>query len=76
VKRRFFNDHNPPHFHVRYGSMRALIRIEDGRIIAGELPPTARRIVEEWARARRRELERNWQRAREKMPEGVAGPDD
>jgi hypothetical protein len=56
--------------------MRALIRIEDGRIIAGELPPTARRIVEEWARARRRELERNWRRAREKMPEGVAGPDD
>jgi hypothetical protein len=73
----FFNDHNPPHFHVRYGSARALIRIADGRIISGELPPTARRIVEEWTGARRAELEENWRRARAKMPlEKVAGPDD
>jgi hypothetical protein len=72
----FFNDYNPPHFRGRYGSTRALIRIADGRIISGELPPMARRIVEEWARARRGELEENWRRARARMPlEKVAGPD-
>jgi hypothetical protein len=54
-----------------------LIRIADGRIISGELPPMARRIVEDWTRARRAELEENWRRARARMPlEKVAGPDD
>jgi hypothetical protein len=37
----FYSDHNPPHFHARYGRARALVRISDGEIISGELPPTA-----------------------------------
>jgi hypothetical protein len=27
----FYNDHPPPHFHVRYGGQRAVIAIEDLR---------------------------------------------
>ena len=30
----YFNDHNPPHFHARYGRARALVRISDGAIFA------------------------------------------
>jgi hypothetical protein len=72
----FFNDHNPPHFHARYGRAKALIRLSDGEIIAGDLPPTARLLVREWALARRAELEENWRRARSGEPlEKVAGPD-
>jgi len=37
----FFDDHNPPHFHARYNRAKSLIRIADGEIISGELPPTA-----------------------------------
>jgi hypothetical protein len=33
----FFNEHNPPHFHVKYGEYKALITIKDG-IITGTLP--------------------------------------
>jgi Domain of unknown function (DUF4160) len=29
--RMFFNDHDPPHFHVRYQQFRARVRIEDGQ---------------------------------------------
>lgn len=73
----FFNDHNPPHFHVRYGNAKALIRISDGQIISGELPPTARRMVEQWAASRRAELEENWRRARARRTlERIAGPDE
>ena len=73
----FFNDHNPPHFHARYGSAKAIIRISDGEIISGELPPTAQRLLKEWSLARRSELEENWRRARVQEPlEKVAGPDD
>jgi hypothetical protein len=72
----YFNDHNPPHFHARYGRARALVRIADGTIISGELPPTAQRLVRDWALARRAELEQNWQRARAgKRLERIAGPD-
>jgi hypothetical protein len=53
-----------------------VVRIRDGAIMSGELPPTAERIVRDWALARRRELEENWRRAQalEEL-ERVAGPD-
>ena len=73
----FFNDHNPPHFHARYGNAKALIRIADGQIISGELPPTARRMVEQWTELRRGELEENWKRAKARRSlERIAGPDE
>jgi hypothetical protein len=53
----FYGDHNPPHFRARYGRARALVRISDGKVISGELPPTATRLIRAWALARRRELE-------------------
>jgi hypothetical protein len=72
----FFNDHDPPPFHARYGRAKALFRIADGKMIAGELPPTAERFVHEWALARKPELEENWNRARSQRPlEKIAGPD-
>jgi Domain of unknown function (DUF4160) len=72
----FYDDHNPAHLHARYGRAKALIRISDGTMIAGELPPTATRMVREWTLARRQELEANWRRARSHLPlERVAGPD-
>jgi hypothetical protein len=72
----FYDDHNPPHLPARYGRARALVRLSDGEIIAGELPLTARRMVREWTLVRRAELEENWRRARAKRPlERIAGPD-
>ena len=34
----YYNDHEPPHFHARYGRAKAIVRLSDGEIIAGELP--------------------------------------
>jgi hypothetical protein len=73
----YYNDHEPPHFHARYGRSRAILRLADGAVISGELPPTAVRILRRWALARSNELHDNWQRARMHQPlEKVAGPDD
>ena len=73
----FYNDHSPPHLHARYGQAKAVVRLSDGVIIGGELPPVATRLVRDWTLARRAELEDNWRRARERLPlEKVAGPDD
>ena len=72
-----YDDHAPPHFHARYGGAKAMVRLSDGAIISGELPPTAARMVRQWALARRGELQDNWQRALVHQPlEKIAGPDD
>lgn len=57
-----------PHFHASYGEDEASIAIESIAVIAGELPPRARRLVAEWARAHQPELRDNWERARRHEP--------
>ena len=72
-----YDDHAPPHFHARYGGSKAMVRIADGTIMAGELPPTAARLVRQWALARSAELQDNWQRAVVHQDlEKIAGPDN
>lgn len=72
----FYDDHNPPHLHARYGRAKAVVRLSDGKVISGELPPLATKVVREWTLARRAELEENWKRAQTHQPlEKVAGPD-
>jgi len=34
----FFNDHNPPHFKVKYSEFEANVLIENGSILNGDLP--------------------------------------
>jgi len=43
---------------------RALLAIQDGRVIAGRLPNRAYRLAAEWAELHRAELLANWERAR------------
>lgn len=57
-----------PHFHARYGATEASVAIESLAVIAGSLPPRARRLVIEWAAARKVELLENWARARNHQP--------
>lgn len=61
----YFLDHEPPHFHARYAEHRAVIAIESGSLLVGDLPDRALRLVREWADLRRAELEADWARARE-----------
>ena len=62
------NHRGHPHFHARYGEAEASIDIESLAVIAGALPPRARRLVAEWAPAHRAELRENWERARRHQP--------
>ena len=55
----FINDHNPPHFHIRYDEYRAIIEIGSGKI-TGTLPPRAMKLVVEWLNLHREELYENW----------------
>lgn len=52
----YFDEHNPPHFHVRYNEHRAIIVIRDGNLLDGYLPARVRGLVEEWAELHSDEL--------------------
>ena len=56
----FFDEHNPPHFHARYGGEKAAIDIRTLHVLEGELPPRALRMVIEWAGQHQAELLEDW----------------
>ncbi|MBC8603382.1 DUF4160 domain-containing protein [Parabacteroides acidifaciens] len=57
----FVDDHNPPHFHVRYGDYQAIITIEKG-IVKGEIPGSVLKNVFCWMDLHKDELMANWMR--------------
>ncbi|MBI4925886.1 MAG: DUF4160 domain-containing protein [Bdellovibrio sp.] len=56
----FYNDHAPPHFHVRYNDFRAKLSIADLNVIEGQLPKRVLTLVLEWAFEHRAELMEDW----------------
>jgi hypothetical protein len=52
--------HHLPHFHVRYQDFKASIAIEDGRVLAGKLPPRQLKLVQAWVELHRDELLADW----------------
>ena len=65
----FYDDHNPPHFHARYGEHKAAIDIRSLNVLEGNLPGRALGMVVEWASQHQAELLANWDRARaEQVP--------
>ena len=68
----YYNDHAPPHFHVRYGQQKALIAIETLSVLEGNLKPRTLGLVIEWASQHQTELMNDWQLARQNAPlEGI-----
>ncbi|MGI9212059.1 MAG: DUF4160 domain-containing protein [Methylococcaceae bacterium] len=55
--------HHLPHFHVRYQSNKASIAIDDGRVLAGNLPPKQLKLVDAWLELHRDELFADWELA-------------
>lgn len=68
VIKMFFDDHEPPHFHVEYAEHQAVVSIETVALIGGTLPPRALGLVAEWAALRQEELREAWQRAKNLEP--------
>lgn len=60
----FFDEHNPPHFRVRYGGDKAAIDIRTLDVLEGELPRRALRMVVEWAGDHQAELLDDWELVR------------
>ncbi|MHB9075709.1 MAG: DUF4160 domain-containing protein [Desulfobaccales bacterium] len=72
----FYEDHNPPHFHARYGNDQAVIKIDDFMVLEGFLPPRALGLVVEWAARHKAELANNWRLAVTHQPLQKVAPLD
>lgn len=66
IIRMFHNEHNPPHFHAEYQGQAGVFDF-DGNMKTGSMrSKTARKLIRQWARLHREELERNWELAMSK----------
>ena len=60
----FYDDHNPPHFHARYGERKVAIEIKTLSVLEGEISPRALGLVMEWASLHKDELMEDWELAK------------
>lgn len=65
----FAKDHNPPHFHAKYGEYKGIFNIKTGELMEGELPKRALRLIEDWIELNRKELMENWESSQTDFPE-------
>lgn len=64
----YFDDHAPPHFHVKYAEHEGVISINTLELIEGDLPRRALALVLEWATLHRKELSADWDKAQKGLP--------
>lgn len=63
-----YDEHNPPHFHAKYGEYTASILINPIHLQAGHLPRQAWRLLQEWAEQHQAEIFEDWKLARSGNP--------
>ncbi len=61
----FYDDkkHHRPHIHANYGEYDAVIAIDDGEIIEGELARKKLKLVQAWVEIRKEDLMADWKLA-------------
>jgi len=64
----YYNEHNPPHFHIKYNEYRGIMSINDLKLIEGNLPKKVISLVLEWAFEHREELLENWNLSNLRLP--------
>jgi hypothetical protein len=72
-----YNDHAPPHVHIKYQrdvrSYRLEIRTRSWLKPGKELPLSLRKLVEAWVEAHEQELLEQWEHARNNQPVVIVG---
>ena len=60
-----YNDHEPPHFHARYGEQEVIVGIISG-MVTGQMSKRALHMLFEWMQTHQQDLMENWNLARER----------
>ncbi len=70
----YYSDHNPPHFHARYGEESVVVEINTFRILEGQISSRALGLIMEWAAQHKQELLEDWELARQGQPPKKIAP--
>ncbi len=60
IVKMYFREHGVPHFHAIYGEYVGVFDLATLKMIEGDLPARAKRLVLAWARKYRQELGEMW----------------
>lgn len=63
----YWNEHNPPHFHVEYGEEEGSIDIKQLKMTNGNLSRRALNMVLDWAELHQQELLDDWEMCQESL---------
>jgi len=63
----FWREHQPPHFHAKYGDDEVIIEIQTGKV-TGNILPRVLNMVHEWRELHKDELMADWKLAEENKP--------
>jgi len=60
--------HHLPHFHAEYGEFSAVIAIEDGEVMEGNLPKSKMKLLQAWLEIHREDVMADWNLAVQGLP--------
>ena len=70
----YYSDHNPPHFHARYGEESVVVEINTFRILEGQISSRALGLIMEWTAQHKQELLEDWELAKQGQPPRKIAP--
>ena len=59
----YWDDHNPAHFHAKYGEYEAVVEIKSG-IVSGKFSPRVLGLIQEWRILNEQALMEDWELCR------------
>jgi hypothetical protein len=63
----FWYEHNPPHFHAKYGEYEITVNIKN-QVVEGKFPRRALNLVLDWLELHKQELLEDWKLAEKGLP--------
>jgi hypothetical protein len=63
----FWREHQPPHFHAKYGDEEIIVEIESGKV-TGNVSQRALKMIEEWRINHKEDLMADWILAEQNKP--------
>lgn len=63
----YYDDHNPPHFHAEYAGKKAIVDIQEARVISGGLPVKQTKLIVAWCEIHKDELMQDWELSKDKQ---------
>ena len=71
ITKMYFKEHGTPHFHAIYGEFNGVFEIRTLKMIEGDLPSRAKKLVKEWAKKYQKDLLEMWEKGQFKSLPGL-----